>query len=112
MGMKSRRKGKTGEREAAREFSRVLGVQARRGQQYAGGEDSPDVVTDCEELHVEVKRTESLRLYQALEQAINDAGDKLPIVLHRSNRKPWVAILRLEDLPRLQRVLNGINGEA
>ena len=109
MGMKSRRKGKSGELEAARELARVLGIEARRGQQFAGGTQSPDVVTDCDQLHIEVKRTESFRLYAALDQAVADAGDKLPMVLHRCNRRPWVAIVRLEDLVRLNDTLNGID---
>lgn len=105
MGLKSRNKGKVGEREAAHELARVLGIEARRGQQFAGGTDSPDVVTECDELHVEVKRTERLSLYTALDQSIADAGDKLPVVLHRCNRRPWVVVLRLDDLPRLAEVL-------
>ena len=53
-------------------------------------------------LHIEVKRTERLNLYDALEQAIDDmAEDDIPVVLHRRNHKPWVAIVRLDDLPRL-----------
>jgi hypothetical protein len=37
-----------------------------------------------------------------LEQAIADAGDHIPVVLHRANKRPWVAIVRLDDLPRLK----------
>ena len=61
----------------------------------------PDVVADIPDVHIECKRTERLRLYDALEQAIGDAGQKVPVVMHRQNRKPWVAIVRLEDLPKL-----------
>jgi hypothetical protein len=48
-----------------------------------------------------VKRAEALRLYPALEQAVGDAPEKIPVVLHRANNQPWVAIVRLDDLPRL-----------
>jgi hypothetical protein len=34
-------------------------------------------------------------------QAIADAGAKVPVVLHKQNRQPWLAIVRLDDLPRL-----------
>ena len=112
MGRRSRSKGKRGEREAARELARVLGIRARRGQQFAGGTESPDVVTECDELHIEVKRTESFRLYASLDQAIADAGDKLPLVLHRCNRQPWVVILRLDDLVELGTILNGLTKSA
>jgi len=101
MGRKSREKGASGARELARELSRLLGVEARRGCQYHGGPGSPDVAVDIADVHIECKRSERLRLYEALEQAIGDAGEKVPVVAHRQNHKPWVAIVRLDDLPRL-----------
>ena len=101
MGAKSRRKGKRGELEVAAEIRRIFRTEARRGRQYRGTDESPDVLTDIHGVHIEVKRTEALRLYEALEQAIGDAGEKVPVVLHRANRRPWVAIVRLDDLPRL-----------
>ncbi len=102
MGHFSRSKGKRGERELATELTRVLGVSARRGQQFQGSPDSPDVVTDIQHVHFECKRTERFRLYEALEQAQNDAGtEKLPVVCHRQNGKPWVIVLRLDDLPAI-----------
>lgn len=101
MGAKSRRKGKRGELEAAAEIRQLFRVDARRGQQYHGGEESPDVEADVADVHFEVKRCEEFRLYDAIEQAVRDAGTQVPVVLHRTNRRPWVAIVRLEDLPRL-----------
>ena len=101
MGAKSRRKGVRGELEAAAELRRLFGVDARRGRQFRGTDESPDVQVDIPEMHFEVKRTEALRLYEALAQAAKDAGDNVPVVLHRANRKPWVAIVPLDDLPRL-----------
>lgn len=101
MGAKSRRKGCRGELEAATELRRLFHVEAHRGRQFCGSADSPDVRVSIPGVHVEVKRVEALRLYQALEQAIADAGDKVPIVLHRANNKPWLAIIRLDDLPKL-----------
>lgn len=102
MSMRSRRKGKRGELEAACELNRLFGIEARRGQQFAGSPDSPDVRTDLEKVHFEVKRCESLRLFAAMEQAIHDAGtERVPVVLHRANNRPWVAVVRLDDLPAL-----------
>jgi hypothetical protein len=57
MAQLSREKGKAGEREAAHEISRLFNVQARRGQQFCGGPESPDVV-GLPGVHVEVKRAE------------------------------------------------------
>ena len=105
MGLFSRNKGKIGERELAHELSRVFGVTARRGVQFQGTPGSPDVVVDIPDLHIECKRAERFRLYDALEQAVADAANKLPIVLHRQNKKPWVAVIRLDDLPRLTAIL-------
>ena len=101
MGRMSRQKGKRGEREAAAELAVVFGCEARRGVQYQGGPDSPDVVLDGVAVHVEVKRTETLSLYAATDQARHDAGGKIPLVLHRRNGKAWVAIVELEHLPAL-----------
>jgi len=101
MGKKSKDKGKRGELELAAELRKLFGIEARRGVQYQGGKDSPDVITDIPNIHVEVKRTERLSLYPAMKQATKDAGDKLPIVFHRQNREGWLAIIRLNDLPEL-----------
>jgi hypothetical protein len=101
MGAKSRRKGCRGELEAAAELGRLFHVEAHRGRQYQGSADSPDVQAAIPGVHFEVKRVEALRLYPALEQAVADAGDNVPVVLHRANQKPWVAIVRLDDLPKL-----------
>lgn len=97
----SRSKGKRGELEAARELERFLGCTARRGQQFSGGGDSPDVVHNIDGVHVEVKRTEKFQLYAAMDQACGDSGDSVPIVLHRKSKQPWVVVCYLDDLPEL-----------
>jgi len=100
-GRRSREKGKRGEREAAAELMRLFAVEAHRGVQFQGGHDSPDVSVNIPGLHVEVKRTEKLMLWPSVEQAVADAGGKVPLVLHRPSRKPWLAVVPLDDLPRL-----------
>jgi hypothetical protein len=101
MGLKSRNKGKLGERSAAAEIRRLFRTEAFRGRQFSGSDDSPDIITGIAGVHFEVKRTETFRPYDALEQAVRDAGENLPVVLHKQNRKPWLAIVRLDDLPQL-----------
>ena len=92
----SRRKGATGEREFAKALQ-TAGHEARRGQQFHGGPDSPDVVTSLP-YHFEVKRVESLSLYPAMEQSVRDcAPDKTPVVAHRRNGKGWLVVMRLPD---------------
>jgi len=99
--MNSRDKGKRGERELAA-YLTDHGHPARRGQQFKGGDDSPDVIWPSLPLHFEAKRVERLRLHESVQQAIDDAGQgKVPIVAHKANRRPWLAILRLDDLLQL-----------
>lgn len=101
-GRRSKNKGKAGEREAAKEVSRVLGCKCRRGVQYSGGGDSPDIVTSIKGIHWEVKRVESLSLYKALEQANKDKKEEdVGVVLHRRNNRKWVVIVELDNLPKL-----------
>lgn len=100
--MNSRAKGKGGELELAAVLRDRGFDGARRGQQYHGGGDSPDVV-GIPGVHVECKRVEAGNLYTWLDQAIRDAGANLPVVAHRRNRREWVAILRLEDFLNLVR---------
>lgn len=100
MGRMSKRKGATGEREVAA-LLREYGVDARRGRQFCGGPTSPDVIADMP-FHFEVKRTESLSLYPAMEQAQNDCpAEKIPVVIHRRSKKGWLVVLTVEDFMRL-----------
>ena len=90
MSKMSRDKGKRGEREWRDEL-RLHGYTARRGQQFSGSADSPDVI--CEELplHFEVKRQERANLTAAYNQAVADAHiDKEPVVATRRNNSPWM----------------------
>lgn len=101
MATNSNQKGKRGEREAA-ELLRKFGFEARRGQQYAGGNDSPDVVHSMRGFHVEVKRTERFLLWDAMAQAKADRkpGEDV-LILHRANNKPWVVVMDAEEFLRL-----------
>jgi len=94
----SKQKGKAGELEAVRVLKEHGFSDARRGQQFKGTPDSPDII--CPSLgafHFEVKRTERLNLYDAIGQAEKDAGDSTPVVMHRKNNHKWVAILHFDD---------------
>jgi len=94
--MNSRRKGKVGEREFAA-LLREHGFDARRGQQFSGSPDSPDVVSDALAwLHVEVKRVQNLNLTDACVQAEGDCGGKPWVVAHRRNHQPWLITMRAE----------------
>jgi hypothetical protein len=92
----SRRKGKNGELA----FVKLLeehGFLARRGQQFRGGHDSPDI--HCElPYHWEVKNTERLELEAAYHQAVADCPpEKTPVVAHKRNRGEWMVTLSARD---------------
>jgi hypothetical protein len=102
--MNSREKGKRGERQW-RDVLRANGFAARRGQQFCGSSESPDVV--CDELwwiHFEVKVVERLNIEDAMDQARRDAANggmanpkwqmgKVPVVPHKRNFRPWLVTI-------------------
>ena len=105
MGRMSRNKGKVGEREFA-SFCRDQGYDVHRTAQCRGNTGQAADVEGLPGIHVEVKRTESFRLWDALEQSEHDAvvgGDGIPIVAHRKNDYPWVVVMYAEDWMELYR---------
>jgi hypothetical protein len=107
-------KGKRGEREV-RDLHLKRGIYARRGQQYAGHPDAPDVVTALP-YHVEVKYVENLNVHKALEQATHDSGrveiptpekgiyellKDMPVVYHRKRKEGWKVTVDAEDFLNL-----------
>lgn len=106
----SRQKGKTGELEIAKLLREQYGyTDARRGQQFHGGADSPDV-TGVDGLHIEVKRVEKLNIEEALKQSENDSGENdVPVVFHRKNKEKWKATLRLDEFMKLWRDAHDIH---
>lgn len=92
----SRNKGAIGEREFAA-LLREHGFDARRGQQFCGGADSPDVVSAALGwLHFEIKRVQHLNLIDACAQAEGDCDGKPWVVAHRRNHAPWLITMRSE----------------
>jgi hypothetical protein len=90
-------KGKRGER-VWRDQLRARGYEARRGQQFSGSPDGPDVICpDLPGFHFEVKHTERLNVHEAMAQAVNDAADNVPVVVHRRNRNDWLVTMRADD---------------
>ncbi len=101
--MNSRAKGKRGELELVK-FLADNGLTARRGQQFAGGPGSPDVICDeMPNVHIEVKRTERADCYGWVEQAKRDAVWKMPIVFWRRNDHSWIAVMDGRDMLYLLR---------
>lgn len=93
----SKQKGNEGERELA-SLLREHGFSARRGQQFAGSSESPDVIHDIPKIHIECKRVEKLNIANAMAQATRDARDgDVPTVFHRKNRQDWLVTLTAHD---------------
>ena len=92
-------KGKVGEREAARLLTSLGLGPARRGKQYSG-EEGRDVVHSIQGLHLEVKRCEQLNLYDAVEQAREDAHTDTYVhaMLHRKNRREWLFVVPASEV--------------
>lgn len=101
----SRRKGKNGELAFAKLLSEH-GVPARRGQQFRGGADSPDILCDLP-FHFEIKNTERLQLEAAYAQAVADCpADKTPAIAHKRNRGEWMITLKASHFLALLRRLS------
>lgn len=93
----SRAKGASGEREAA-QFWSERGYPAIRGRQHSGASDAPDIkFTTLKGIHCEVKRVQQLDIEGALTQSEMDAGDNVPIVMHRKNGDRWKITLDAKD---------------
>jgi Holliday junction resolvase len=96
-GMNSNRKGKVFERWVAAYLREHGHADARRGQQYKGGADSPDVV-GLDGFHVECKNTQKWDAYGFMEQSVRDAGEgEKPIVIAKKNFKEPLVLMRLDD---------------
>ncbi len=94
----SRQKGKRGELELAHTLE-IFGLTARRGQQFRGTTDSPDVIVDeWPHIHIECKRVQALNLPAAVAKARVEATDaQVAAVFHRRNDEPWLVTMPLTD---------------
>ena len=116
VGRGSRRKGASGEREAAAAWTEATGVEWERtiGQSRRGGGEVPDIHScrgprhPTTRLHVEVKRGKRVSIHAAMAQAVEDAEARraLPVVSSRRDRESWLVTVRLDDLMALVKALS------
>lgn len=93
----SKQKGARGEREFA-SLCKQYGYNVRRTSQYNGKElDSKADVVGLEGIHAKVKRVERLNIENAINQAVRDCKDEIPVVFHRKNNSEWLVTLRFDD---------------
>lgn len=105
MAVNGKRKGKTGELELAKKL-KEHGYDVRRSVQYNGKEEEGQAdLLGLPGIHIECKRTEALRLYEAVDQAKRDSKGKsqIPVVFHRKNNCEWLAIMPLDDFMTIYR---------
>tara|TARA_R110000765_G_scaffold9890_9_gene30616 strand:+ start:684 stop:1007 length:324 start_codon:yes stop_codon:yes gene_type:complete len=92
----SRDKGKRGEREVVG-LLKKHGFEARRGQQFKGTKDSPDVIHNMEGVFIEVKLRQAFNLHDTVDQASEEGKGDQAAVFHRKNGKAWLVTLYAED---------------
>ena len=100
-GKRSQRKGADGERELAA-ILREYGYPIERGGSMSFG-DVPDLV-GLPGIHIEVKRTEQVRLSEWMAQALRDSKrfrDGIPAVFHRRSHEAWHVTMSLSDFMTL-----------
>lgn len=105
MPINSKQKGNRGER-LLRDLFRGHGYEARRGQQFSGSPDSPDVVINAPSLpiHIECKFTQNLNVRVAHKKAADESSpDKFPTVFWKKNNEPWLITLEANHFFELLR---------
>lgn len=100
MGRSQRDKGARGERMLRDKLTELFGVECQRTAQRTGKHGDDDVAF-IDGVFVECKFVEKLNVREAIDRSVQDCGDKLPIVCHKTSKKEWLVTLRLDDLPAL-----------
>jgi len=99
-GLRSRNKGKVGEREVATLLREAYpDHHVERSWQVAGATGKPDVVVKGLPVHIEVGRSRRPNPVAKLRQAERDAKPGfVPISVTRADGDTWIATLRFGDL--------------
>ena len=101
MGKLNREKGKRGEREVVA-LLKAFGFEARRGQQFKGTKDSPDIIHNVDGIFIEVKLRQSFNLHATIDQAKQEADEgETPLIFHRKDGEPWLATMYAVDFLQL-----------
>ena len=96
--MNSKAKGSAGERELCAYLTGEGFPAHRNDQRYTGGHGNPDISAEgLDAYHIEVKRVERLNIGEAMKQAEGDADGRVPVVMHRRSRQPWLVTMHLTD---------------
>ena len=75
------------------------GFPARRGQQFHGGTDSPDIICPLLNVwHWESKLVETARIRDWLAQVEADSAGKPWVIAWKRRHGPWLAVVKLDAL--------------
>lgn len=121
LGRRSRRKGKTWEREVAVLLRAVFGEHVKRGFQSRSGRDGCDV--EGSPSWLEAKHAQLVDIRAAVRQALRDTDGRAVLVVCKDDRKPpgWLptrpsapplAVMRLADWLELAKRAYGRQGPA
>ena len=105
----SRDKGARGERELAVKFEEVFGCKARRGRQFCGSPDSPDIQTTLPGIRPECKRVERFKDCDTTEQATADAADKVPVACRREESQGTDSLRQIEERATICRLFQALS---
>ena len=110
MTVNSRNKGKRGELEVAK-LLRDYGFDGRRTAQYCGNTGEAADVVGLPGHHLEIKRCETIKLMDWIQQAERDAkhGEE-PAVVFRKSQEPWRIVVSFEHYLRIMRLLKDLLG--
>jgi len=106
MSAMQRRKGAQGERELAAFLRELLPEHAdgiRRTAPMQAGDPSAAPDVSCPGLWIECKRGKRPNAMAAHRQAVDAAGEGVPIAMTRADHGVWIATLTVDDLIRLCR---------
>lgn len=111
-----KRKGNSGEREFAKIINKIFNVKYARTPNSGGLNIKADIrrtylsrKSRVDDFHWEVKRQEKLNIYNAINQAIQDARLLVPVVAHRRNNGDWLITMKAEDLLNLVKELDDLS---
>lgn len=104
MSATERRKGAEFEREVARILRANGWTYAGRSSDGRKQADRGDIINGPAGCHLELKRHERLNVPRAFDQTLADAGELIPVLIHRPSRHAIMATLELEELLPLLRM--------
>ena len=103
-----RTKGAVAEREVIQHIRAAGWKDAERTSNGRAQDGRSDIARGPEGCAIEVKRQERLNVPRAFDQLTADAGDLLPVLVHRPSRHEWMATLPLADLLPLLALREGV----